>query len=85
MKLYLEDDNGRKIEVTPVRALGEETDIIILMAKGNFLSYETIQEEEKYYSRKLGKRVVIIGGMYRDIYGIKDTEPSLEEMVLRHE
>lgn len=85
MKLYLEDDNGRRIEVTPVRELGEETDIIILMAKGNFLSYETIQEEEEYYSRKLGKRVVIIGGMYSDIYGIKDTEPSPEEMVLRHE
>ena len=49
------------------------------------MSYETIQEEEEYYSRKLGKRVVIIGGMYSDIYGIKDTEPSPEEMVLRHE
>lgn len=85
MKLYLEDDNGRRIEVTPVRELGEETDIIILMAKGNFLSYEMIQEEEEYYSRKLGKRVVIIGGMYRDIYGIKDKEPSPEEMVLHHE
>lgn len=85
MKLYLEDDNGRRIEVTPVRALGEETDIIILMTQGNCWSKDTIEEEEEYYSRKLGKRVVIIAGGYRDIYGIRDKEPSPEEMVLRHE
>lgn len=84
MKLYLEDDNGQKIEVTPLRDLGSETDVIILMTKACWPK-ERIKEEEDYYSHKFGKRVVIVEGMYSDIYGIKDNEPTLEEMALRHE
>lgn len=78
MKLYLEDDNGNKIEVTPLQELDSETDVIILMSK-RFWTKEDMFEAEEYYSYKLGKRVVIIDGTFDKILGItkKDDEDIL--------
>lgn len=74
MKLYIEDDKGQKIEVTPLRDLGSETDIIILMSK-RFWTKEGMAAAEEYYSYKLGKRVVIIDGAFDKICGIVSDEP----------
>lgn len=69
MKLYLEDDNGQKLEVTQIQELPIGTDIIIL--KSDKLWYiEDVEEAERYYTRKFKKKVVIVDAAFSEILGI---------------
>ena len=80
MKLYLEDDNGEKIEVTPLQELDSKTDLIVLMSKMCW-SKKSMTDAEKYYTQKFGKKVVIVDGAFDKILGIaKKDDASMQSV-----
>lgn len=64
MKLYFEDDNGRRIEIVKAAGL-HEGDVILF--SNCVLREESIAKIEELLSGKMKRNVFILDGRFRDI------------------
>lgn len=69
MKLYLEKNDGTKIELKEVETIGKECDIVLLMLKVrlNPIDQEKIEE---IMSEKMGKKCVVLDSMVDRVIGM---------------
>ena len=69
MKLYLEKNDGTKIELKEVETIGKECDIVLLMLKVrlNLIDQEKIEE---IMSEKMGKKCVVLDSMVDRVLGM---------------
>lgn len=69
MKLYLEKNDGTKIELKEVETIGKECDIVLLMLKVR-LSPIDQEKIEEIMSEKIGKKCVVLDSMVDRVLGM---------------
>lgn len=77
MKLLIEDDEGRQYEIK--QAAEMQPGDVVLFANPCFRD-ETIKSMEDYISRRVGRKVIILDGRFRDIMTLplfKDQQANL--------
>ena len=69
MKVYIENDNGARVEVKEIEAVNLNSDLIILMTDMRLMLRDKEIIEETM-SEKMGKKCVVIDGMFTKVLGI---------------
>lgn len=67
MKIYIEDDNGNRIECREIKTIGQG-DLLIISQLA--MRQENIEEWEEKLSAKLNRKVVILPSMFGEVYGL---------------
>lgn len=69
MKIYIENDDGTKIEVKEIKTLSKDSEVVLLMIDMHMRPTD-LDMLEKRYTDKIGKQCVILDSVFTKVLGV---------------
>ncbi len=71
MKLYMEDNNGIKIELKEIDSINKDDDVLLFILNNDNISVDLARTLEKRWSEKIGKKCIVVPSIVGQVIGIK--------------